>query len=41
MTDALHGKRMALPGFVTAILTVVVLYFGKPVLMPLALAAAI
>jgi predicted PurR-regulated permease PerM len=38
MSAAHRGKRFALPGFVTAILIVVVFYFGKPVLMPLALA---
>jgi predicted PurR-regulated permease PerM len=31
--------RITLPGLVTGVLVVIILYFGKPVLMPLALAA--
>jgi predicted PurR-regulated permease PerM len=32
------SKRIPLPGLVTGLLIVIILYFGKPVLMPLALA---
>ena len=39
MSLALVPKRVALPGLITGLLTVGFLYFGKPVLMPLALAA--
>ena len=39
MSLALEPKRVALPGLITGLLTVGLLYFGKPVLMPLALAA--